>query len=258
MIENGYDEESFPAAGAAASRPECGKITLLHSGIVYPNERDPSRLIEALKLLQSRGIVDETNFRIRFRAPAHAELLRSLAGQAGVAQLLEIMPSVNYQAAIDEMLRADALLLLQAANCNQQIPAKLYEYLRCRRPILALTDPAGDTALTLRNAGCDRIAKLDDAEAIASLLTRLHSFAASRRVQSAARRRGRRSFAAKPHRRARGAARCEPRADSVETSSSSRMTDSFLLHASDHRFRGPQPRRHCVDPRRPHARLCGT
>jgi len=172
VIENGYDEESFPAAGAAVRSPlNAGKVTLLHSGIVYPSERDPSRLIDALKLLQSRRILDETNFRIRFRAPAHGELLRSLGSKADVAPLLEILPSVSYQAAIDEMLRADALLLLQAANCNQQIPAKLYEYLRCRRPILPLTDPAGDTAHTLRNAGCERIAKLDDAGGIASLLT---------------------------------------------------------------------------------------
>ena len=172
IIENGYDEESFPVASDTARSPlNTGRVTLLHSGIVYPSERDPSRLIEALKLLQSRGVVDETNFRIRFRAPAYGELLRSLADKAGVASLLEIVPSVSYQAAIDEMLRADALLLLQAANCNQQIPAKLYEYLRCGRPILPLTDPAGDTAQTLRNAGCDRMARLDDAEDIAALLT---------------------------------------------------------------------------------------
>ena len=43
------------------------------------------------------------------------------------------------------------LLLLQASNCNDQVPAKAYEYLRCHRPVLALTDPAGDTAELLRS-----------------------------------------------------------------------------------------------------------
>ena len=38
--------------------------------------------------------------------------------------------------------RADALLVLQASNCNEQIPAKLYEYLRTGRPILC-TDRSG-------------------------------------------------------------------------------------------------------------------
>ena len=54
--------------------------------------------------------------------------------------------------ALAEQLAADGLLLFQAANCNHQIPAKLYEYLRAGRPILALTDAAGNTAATLRGA----------------------------------------------------------------------------------------------------------
>jgi len=50
------------------------------------------------------------------------------------------------------------LLLLQASNCNSQIPAKVYEYLRAGKPILALTDPEGDTATLLRNLGINTIA----------------------------------------------------------------------------------------------------
>jgi hypothetical protein len=64
------------------------------------------------------------------------------------------------------MQQSDGLLVLQAANCNYQVPAKLYEYLRARRPILALTDPQGDTAAVLRAAGVDSIAPLDSKEAI--------------------------------------------------------------------------------------------
>jgi hypothetical protein len=70
------------------------------------------------------------------------------------------------------MIASDGLVVLQAANCNNQVPAKLYEYLRARRPILALTDPAGDTAAVLRNAGIDTIARLDSQEEIAQLLVR--------------------------------------------------------------------------------------
>jgi hypothetical protein len=79
---------------------------------------------------------------------------------------------VRYREALSEMLRADGLLLLQASNCNEQIPAKLYEYLRARRPVLALTDPGGDTAKALRQGAVDAIARLDDEGAIAQLLLR--------------------------------------------------------------------------------------
>jgi hypothetical protein len=61
------------------------------------------------------------------------------------------------------MMAVDGLLLLQASNCNAQIPAKVYEYLRAGRPILALTDPSGDTAKTVAAAagGAALIAPLD-------------------------------------------------------------------------------------------------
>ncbi|MEG0883603.1 MAG: glycosyltransferase, partial [Janthinobacterium sp.] len=74
--------------------------------------------------------------------------------------LVTLAPLQPHGAALQEMLAADGLLLLQAANCNAQIPAKLYEYLRCRRPILALTDLAGDSAAKLRQCGIDTIGQL--------------------------------------------------------------------------------------------------
>ena len=110
--------------------------------------------------------------RVRFRGAIHEALLGELARRNGVADMIEILPAVSYRAALEEMLRADGLLVLQAANCNAQVPAKLYEYLRARRPLIALTDMAGDTAAVLRESGSTAIAPLDDASAIAALLFR--------------------------------------------------------------------------------------
>ncbi len=177
LIENGYDEESFQAAagGATEVQPEPltpGALTLLHSGIVYPSERDPSCLMAALKRLHDSGAVSPQRLRLRFRAAVAEDLVRQLAQKAGVAEYVEVLPPLPYRAALTEMLHADALLVLQASNCNAQIPAKLYEYLRARRPVLCLSDPAGDTAAAVRNSGIDAIAPLDDVAAIAALLGR--------------------------------------------------------------------------------------
>lgn len=169
VIENGYDEEAFARAGTSPrARDETAPFTLLHSGIVYPSERDPRALFGALALLRARGVVAPGRFRLALRAPVHEAALRPLIAQAGVAELVELLPPLPYEAALREMLAADALLVLQAANCNQQIPAKLYEYLRAGRPILALADPAGDTARALHGAAA--IAPLDNQEAIADAL----------------------------------------------------------------------------------------
>lgn len=200
LIENGYDEASFAAAGRdggsgmdssmdsgidsridsgidsggtgrsvpAPGTPAC--IRLLHSGLVYPSERDPEALFQALAGLLAEGSIGKLDFRLVLRASGHEAHLRRLIARHGVAAVVELAPPLPYRAALAEMLAADALLLLQAANCNAQIPAKLYEYLRCARPILALTDPAGDSAAKLRHHGIDTIARLDSAPAIRSAL----------------------------------------------------------------------------------------
>jgi glycosyltransferase involved in cell wall biosynthesis len=175
VVENGYDEESFADAESrepAAAPLNPGIVTLLHSGIVYPDERDPTQLFVALRRLADAGTIGTGHFRIRFRAAVHDDLLHELARTHGVEAYIETCPPVGYAAALHEMRCADGLLVMQAANCNEQIPGKLYEYLRAGRPIVCLSDARGDTAGLLRNAGVPLIAALDSAEAIADCLAR--------------------------------------------------------------------------------------
>lgn len=176
VLENGYDEESFAIASAAlrhlsttARSPGKPQI-LLHSGIVYASERDPTQLFVALRCFLDAGKLLPDQLRIRFRASVHDELLRSLASTHGVQDFIELCPAISYREALTEMMTVDALLVMQASNCNAQIPAKIYEYLRAGRPIIALTDPAGDTAGVMRGAGLDAIARLDSVDEIVALL----------------------------------------------------------------------------------------
>jgi glycosyltransferase involved in cell wall biosynthesis len=169
MLENGYDEENFRTAGSAgqaAPRAPGQPFTLIHSGIIYPSERDPVPLVRALAELKAEGAIDASQLRIVLRATAHDDYVGGLLAEHGIEDLVSLAPHVPYQAALAEMLTADGLMVLQASNCNHQVPAKLYEYLRAGRPILALTDAEGDTAATLRAAGVDTIAPLDDTAGI--------------------------------------------------------------------------------------------
>ena len=176
VLENGYDEESFAAGRTGATaRPDSAPLAshvpvLLHSGIVYPSERDPTQLFEALQRLKSKGLLRRGDVLIRFRASVHDDLLTALARQYDVAEFIEMAPSIPYRDALAEMLTVDALLVMQASNCNAQIPAKIYEYLRAGRPIIGLTDPSGDTAGVLRTAGLNAIARLDSVDEIEAML----------------------------------------------------------------------------------------
>lgn len=166
LIENGYDESSFDGLPAVAARGQHEPPVLLHSGIVYPSERDPRALFEALARLAKDHRIEPGDFVIRFRASVHEALLRTLADQHGVSAYVDIQPAIAYREALSEMLGADALLVMQGANCNEQIPAKLYEYLRAGRPIFGLAEPAGDTGRTLTDLGYPFVTPLESAEAI--------------------------------------------------------------------------------------------
>lgn len=173
VIENGYDQDSFAEAeqdAVALGRLTNGHLTILHSGIVYPSERDPTNLFEALARIKQIHGATASRLRVRFRAAVHEALLRDLAKNFQVEDMVEVEPPIGYRQALIEMMRADALLVLQAANCNMQIPAKVYEYLRAGRPLLVLSDLAGDTAQVLQSAGVRRIARLDSTEEIVTIL----------------------------------------------------------------------------------------
>jgi hypothetical protein len=145
-------------------------IRLLHSGVVYPSERDPTHLFAAMRSLKDSGAIGVENFRLLLRASGHDSHIAALANSAGISDLIELGAPLPYRAALQEMLGADGLVVLQAENCNRQIPAKIYEYLRAGRPVLGLA--SGDTAGALRGAGIDTVAPLESTMEIERTLAR--------------------------------------------------------------------------------------
>lgn len=176
VIENGYDEENFLAAEAGiepAPLGDDGQITLLHSGVLYPKERDPRPFFAALAALKRQGKIAARTLQVVLRATGSDRLYQPMLAELGIADIVRLEPVVAYRDALREMLRADGLLLFQGSVCNHQIPAKIYEYYRAGRPILALVDPAGISARMLRDAGVTDIADIASAEQIAERLLEL-------------------------------------------------------------------------------------
>jgi hypothetical protein len=102
------------------------------------------------------------------RATMHDDLYGRMLSTYKIDDIVDLAPPAAYRDTLLEMVESDGLLLFQGASCNHQIPAKIYEYFRARRPIFALTDPAGDTAAALREASVGQIVPMDDPAAIAS------------------------------------------------------------------------------------------
>lgn len=176
VIENGFDEENFLDAEAeldSAPLGAPGQITLVHSGVLYPKERDPRPFFTALAALKNSGRISARDIQVILRATGSDDYYRPMIQELGIGDIIRLEPVIAYRDALREMLRADSLLLFQGSVCNHQIPAKIYEYYRAGKPILALVDPAGISASMLREVGVPDIADIASADDIANALLRL-------------------------------------------------------------------------------------
>lgn len=173
VIPNGYDERDFEGLRGAGSRlgaKPTGVTTLVHSGVLYRDGRNPYAFLSAVAALHAQGEVNGGSLRVILRASGYEAEYGAMIAELNLEDIVTLRPSAPYNEALAEMASADGLLLFQGRKHNQQIPTKVYEYLRIARPILALTDPAGDTGALLASEGIDSIAPLDDASTIEVVL----------------------------------------------------------------------------------------
>ena len=171
VIENGYDEDGFDVGGAAPPpTAPGGPITLLHSGVLYQSGRSPDPFLAAVAALKKRGSASAANLNVILRAPGSIPDIEAMVRKHDVGDIVQVLPPVPYREALQEMLAADGLMIFQGTPFNTQIPAKIYEYFRARKPILGLVDPQGETARVLCAAGFSDVADMDDAAVIAPML----------------------------------------------------------------------------------------
>lgn len=169
LIENGFDEADFQLAEKkllASTQEKIEQIVLLHSGGIFPEERNPSSLLQAIADLVASKLISAETFRVILRAPGDESYCQEIIDLLGLQTIVSVEPKLPYQDALVEMLSVDGLLIMQDSCCNFQVPAKVYEYFRANKPIVALTDIKGETAKLLIKSGMNNIAPLNDSSAI--------------------------------------------------------------------------------------------
>ncbi len=150
-IANGFDEDVFESVERELRpRRREKEILLVHSGLLSPVDRNPTTFFEAVARLKKCGEISADRLKIMLRASGNDELYREEIREKQIADVVHLCDPVEYTQALGEMLQCDGLLLFQGSTCNHAVPAKIYEYFRCRKPVLAITDPVGNTAELLR------------------------------------------------------------------------------------------------------------
>lgn len=154
-IPNGYDEEDFSSVDGL-SMPSSDELLIVHAGSISESFRDPRPMFEAVRRGAEAGLLDPSRIRLRFLGGGpfgESAEMNEAVKRAGLMERVEFLPRVSYEASLAELSRASVLLLLQASRDTVDlVPAKLFEYLRARRPVLALV-PMGATAEVLHDTG---------------------------------------------------------------------------------------------------------
>jgi hypothetical protein len=171
IISNGYEEEAFIDLPANAPRLDGRPLMLVHSGLLYPEGRDPVPFFNALARLKAAGLAGPAQLKVVLRASGWEDRYQHEIDRLGVADIVFLAPPVSNREALEEQAAADGLLLFQDSKFDRQIPAKVYEYLRIARPIFALVGMGGDTASVLRDTGGAVIAPSEDTAVIAQNLS---------------------------------------------------------------------------------------
>jgi len=166
VIPNGYDEEDFPRNTDTGVPPLGRPLTLLHSGLLYPNGRTPVPFFMALARLKASGVIKANGISVTLRASGSEAAYMVEIKRMGLEDIVVLAPPISHRQALIEQTDADALLLFQGSEYDDQIPAKLYEYLRIGRPIFALVGEQGDTAALLRDTGGAEVVPLDNVDTI--------------------------------------------------------------------------------------------
>lgn len=169
VIANGYDEKDFTGLAAPGPRRDF-RLRIQHSGLIYPHERNPIPFFKALSRLKADGRIEAPSLSVELRACGNEEPFKEAVRELGIQDMVHFLPALPYGQALQDCSESDALLLLQGASCDHQIPAKAYEYLRLGKPILALASSTGDTAKLLGECGGATIIDIDDEDAICRTL----------------------------------------------------------------------------------------
>jgi len=171
VVMNGFDglewqeaEESLhsgaPGGGYAADGPRKFRIT--YAGALYM-KRNPAPLFRALRTLIDSGEMGRDEASVELIGPCESIEGRDMAdliSEAGIEGCVEMRGRLSHSETLRRLLQSDLLLLL-AEGLDVQIPGKTFEYLKTRRPILALTSE-GAVATLLRRTGGAWVVSPDD------------------------------------------------------------------------------------------------
>ncbi len=170
VIPNGFDEADFADLGAVPSANE--QFVLAFSGTIYSHVNHPEALFAAMALLNRWSSKWEAKLRFAFVGKAHINL-QQVARKYGVEKQLIDYGYRPHRESLRILNQAQALVFVLDDHEPRSVftvGGKVYEYLRLKKPILALVPPSGEAADLIRKTDSGKVIPPSRVEEIATTL----------------------------------------------------------------------------------------
>lgn len=138
-IPNGFDEDDF----RDLTRTPHEKFTIAYTGTFF-GRRTPEPFLRAIAQLLEENPQMRATFQVLLFTRLDTNMMQ-LIKRRQLDGVVHVRGFVSYQEALQQQVNADVLLIMipDGVNTNIMLTQKVFEYLRARRPILALV-PEGE------------------------------------------------------------------------------------------------------------------
>lgn len=171
-IYNGYDEN-----GATKPEPrdediiENRRTNMVYAGAFY-GKRRISLIAPALSDLLRSGVISVDSF--RFHLYSHlTEQDYAVMEKYGIDVITEVHEPVSYEAIRTVMEASDILFLPSGDDFEYAVPFKFFDYLRARRPVLAVASRTSAVRDLVETVDCGICAEIGNRTEIAAALKKL-------------------------------------------------------------------------------------
>jgi glycosyltransferase involved in cell wall biosynthesis len=171
-IPNGYDQADIVNSRKnARSNPV---FTIVHLGSLFRKTRSSEFFLRALHETFQAGKLPQNKICVDFIGSIDNET-QGFVRQFELSENVELLGYLTHRQALSQLSAADLLLLIPSYGAGSElfVPAKLFEYLTSRKPILCLAE-SGACADLVVQARAGSIVSPTDTRKIADQLVRLY------------------------------------------------------------------------------------
>lgn len=174
FIPNGYDEDDFK--DTVDQRDGEGKFVITYTGSLY-GRRNLDEFMEGLKIAVEDGKIHKDQLEIRIVGNIYEKVVKAYAEKYGLINVIKSYGYLPHKESIQMLFKSDMILLVigKGKGSRNFYTGKIFEYIRAKRPILAIVPDDGVAADVIKETRTGMVVDPEDIQGVADSLSKLYS-----------------------------------------------------------------------------------